>query len=484
MKIRSVRFNFIMNFILTASSFIFPLITFPYVSRVLGAAGTGKVAFAASIANYFVMVAALGIPTYGIRACAKVRDDREELSKTTQEILLIHLIATVLSALLYLLVLLLIPKMRSDSTLFLIEGVNIVLNFFGANWMFRALEQYSYITIRSIFFKAVSVVLMFLLVRTREDYLWYAGITVIAAAGSNIMNFIRLRRYVSFKRFPQYNLRRHLKPIFILFAQNLTVSIYTNLDTVMLGFMKDDTEVGLYSAATKMKGLLLSLVTSLGNVLLPRMSYYAEKKDKEHFEFYMKKALQFTVLASVFLAGYFVLEAKDTILLLAGKEYLGAVLAMQIITIAVIPNGMTGVIGVQVLTPLEKERYVLYSVILGAASDFFLNLLFIPEHGAAGAALATTIAEFLVLFAQMKLGWDIVRDAMREVRYVLYIGGAALGQSTCVIVLSFFGGKWPLLGRLFVIGVIYMLVFGCVLMIGKDELIEDAVRKRKHNKQI
>lgn len=151
----SVKYNFIMNFILTASNFIFPLITFPYVSRILLASGNGRVNFAASVANYFMMVASLGIPTYGIKACAKVRDDKDALSKTVQEILIINLVSTVLVTLTYLICIFTVPKFVQDKTLYLIEGVNIVLNMFGVNWLYQGLEQYDYITARSVIFKFI-----------------------------------------------------------------------------------------------------------------------------------------------------------------------------------------------------------------------------------------------------------------------------------------------------------------------------------------
>ncbi len=164
-KIHSVKYNFIMNFLLTATNFIFPLISFPYVSRILQASGNGKVNFAVSVANYFLMMASLGIPTYGIRACARVRDNRDELSKTVQELLIINSISTALVTITYLLCVFMVPRFSQDKTLFFIEGVNIILNMFGVNWFYQALEQYDYITARSIFFKFVSVALMLLLVR-------------------------------------------------------------------------------------------------------------------------------------------------------------------------------------------------------------------------------------------------------------------------------------------------------------------------------
>lgn len=461
-----------MNFILTASQFIFPLVTFPYVSRVLSAAGNGKVSFASSVANYFLMAASLGIPTYGIRACAQVRDDREELSKTVQEIFLINFVMTILASTTYVICIFTVPRFYSDRTLFLINGINIILNMFGMNWFFQALEQYDYITFRSLLFKIISVAMMFLLVHQPEDYVLYGAITVFASVGSNILNFIRVQRYIDFRWTGNYRIKRHLKPVLVLFAQSLAVSVYTNLDTVMLGFMKTDVDVGYYHAAVRIKNILLSLVTSLGNVLLPRMSYYAMKKKNTEFRETMLKALNFTVLMSVPLTVYFVLFAGEAIRFLAGDGYAGAVLAMQIITVAVIPNGLTGVLGVQVLTALGKEKYVLYSVITGAVLDFLLNLVCIPVAGAAGAAFATMIAEFIVLFVQLIYTRNLIAEMWWRFRLPIYMGISFVAGIASYSVKK--AGINSAFFALLLSAVIFFVIYGLGLLIMKEETAWEA----------
>ena len=421
-KIHSVKYNFIMNFFLSASSFIFPLITFPYISRVLLAEGNGKISFYSSVANYFLLVASLGIPTYGIRACAKVRDDLEELSKTVKEILTINRIMTTLVIVTYVISFFCVEKFSQEPELFIMNGISIILNMFGMTWLFQALEQYDYITIRSLLLKVVSISLMFLFVHSPEDYKIQAGITVFASCGFNLFNYFRARKYVNLKfKFTDLNLKRHLKPIFVLFSQSLAISVYTNLDTVMLGFMKGDTEVGYYNAAIKLKYILLSLVFSLGQVLLPRMSYYVKNNMKDDFLNTMQKALNFTLELALPLSIYFVIFSFEALMFLAGKGYIGAVTAMQIITVAIIPNGLTGILGTQVLTSIEKEKFVLISVVIGAVSDFFLNIICIPQYGAAGAALATTICEFIVLFVQIYFCRTLLKLIWRKLHYKRYI---------------------------------------------------------------
>lgn len=467
-KIHSVKYNFVMNFILTASSFIFPLITFPYVSRVLHAAGNGKVNFAASVANYFLMVASLGIPTYGVNACAKVRDDKEKLSITAQEILIINLIATLLVSITYIICIITIPRFSQDKVLFYIEGINIVLNMFGANWLYQALEKYDYITVRSLIFKAISIVLMSLLVHKESDYRVYAATTVFASVGSNVMNFSRLHRYISFKKLGKYNFKQHLKPIFILFAGNTVASIYTNLDTVMLGFMKSDTDVGYYTAAVKVKNILVSVVSSLSGVLLPRMSYYVQHSDKEQFNKLMSTALNATIFMSIPLCTYFIIEARDSLRFLAGSEYIPATLTMQVINLSIIAIGITNIIGIQVLTPINREFQLMISVIVGAVSDFFMNFFMIPRWGATGAALATMIAEYLVLVTQLILGWDVVSEAMKKVRFWRY-GSMTVIAIVPTVMCTFLVFENAFV-RLVITAVTFFGIYALELYIKKDEL--------------
>lgn len=467
-----------MNFILTASNFIFPLITFPYVSRVLHAAGNGKVNFAASVVNYFAMVASLGIPTYGVRACAKVRDDKQKLSKTAQEILIINFVSTAIVTITYVICIFTVPRLSSDKALFFIEGINIVLNMFGSNWVYQALEQYDYITKRSILFKAISVVLMFLLVHQQEDYRIYAATSVLAAVGSNVMNFIRLRRYISFIKFSNYNFKQHIKPIFILFAQSATVSIYTNLDTVMLGIINTDSDVGLYTAAVKIKNVLLSVVASLGNVMLPRMSHFVQQRNKDEFYKLMRLALNAELFMAFPLVAYFIIEARDSLGFIAGPEYLAATATMQIINFAIIPNGLTGIIGTQTLTSLEREKQVLYSVIVGAVSDFALNMVLIPKYSYFGAALATMIAEYLVLVTQLILGKDIVWDTFRHLSFLKYVAATAVATFVTFVLLKFL--NFGMFVRLVISAIVFFGIYAVVLYLLKDELLRRALNINRH----
>lgn len=480
-KIKSVQYNFIMNFILTASNFIFPLITFPYVSRVLLASGNGKIAFSASVASYFSMIASLGIPTYGIRICATVRDDREKLSKTAHELIIIHSIMTVISLLLFFVVYLFVDKLQQEPELLFINGISLLLNVLGVNWLYSALEQYQYITFRSLFFKVVSLFLMFGLVHKKEDYVIYGAISVFAAAGSNILNFANLGKHINLRRYKHYNLRQHMSPILVFFAQTVAITVYTNLDTLMLGFMTNDTEVGFYTAAIKVKNILSSLVTALGTVLLPRLSYYIAKGYGKEFERLIQKAVGVISLMSISLSAYFVIMARDCILLLSGTGYLEATLAMQIIIPTIIFIGLSNITGIQVLTPMNKEKYVLISVVIGAVVDFVFNAFFIAKLGAAGAALGTLVAEGSVLCIQIYYMKKMLHMQLLEkkefikILVITSIAGIMLWIVNAMISL-------PVFVQLVVTGTVFFGVFVALSILLDVEIIQDIIERmvKKH----
>lgn len=214
-KKHSVKFNFIMNFILTASAFIFPLITFPYATRILLPEGTGRVAFATSVVSYFTMFAMLGIPTYGVRACAKVKDDKEELSRTVQEIMIINLIMTSVTYLVFFIALFKVDRFQQDQPLLFVCSFSIILHTMGVNWLYQGLEEYAYITIRSLIFKVIGIFFLFAFVHDRDDFVIYGVITVFTGYGSYIWNTLRLRKIINLKPVGSYRLERHMKPILI-----------------------------------------------------------------------------------------------------------------------------------------------------------------------------------------------------------------------------------------------------------------------------
>ena len=475
-KSKSLKLNFIMNAILTMSSFIFPLITFPYVSRILLPEGTGKVNFATSFISYFTMFAQLGIPTYGIRICAMVRDDRKKLTRTVHELLFINLVMCVISYLAFFIILFTVPKLHEDKLLYVIVSANILLTTIGMDWLYKALEQYTYITIRSLIFKVVALVAMFLLVHEQKDYVIYGGIAIFAGCASNIMNLINVHKYIDLKPVGDYQIKRHLKAVGVFFAMSCATTIYLHLDTIMLKFMTTDADVGYYGAATKIKTILVSIVTSLGTVLLPRVSYYIKQNQMDSFRSVTKKALNFVFLISLPLTVYFILFAKEGIYFLSGKEYTGAIVPMQIIMPTLILIGITNILGIQILVPLGKEKYVLYSEIAGAVTDLILNAILIPFFQSSGAAIGTVAAEFAVLLVQFYALKDEVTPMFKAIKYYKIIIALVLGVAASFWV--------PFLNfnsfvTLVISAVIFFAVYGVALLIMKEQLVNDIFNQVK-----
>jgi len=426
---KSLKKNFIMNAILSMSSFIFPLITFQYVSRVLLPAGTGKVSFAISVISYFTMFAQLGIPTYGIRACAQVRDDRQELTKTAQELLLINLIMSAFAYIVFFGMLFLVPRFSEDKPLFVIVSFSIIFNTIGMEWLYKALEQYTYITVRSIIFKFVALVAMFLLIHQKSDYVIYGGISIFAASASNIFNFFHAHRYIGMKPVGGYDLKKHVSAVVVFFAMACATTVYTNLDTVMLGFMTTDTDVGYYNASVRIKTILVSIVTSLGTVLLPRASYYVEHHMMDAFYRITKKAINFVFISAVPVMVFFMIFAKEGVYFLSGSAYEGSIEPMQVIMPTLIFIGLSNIMGIQMLVPLGREKIVLYSEIAGALIDFIINMILIPRLQSTGAAIGTLVAEMLVWAVQYYYLRDHIKPAYANVRYGSVLLAVAAGTA-------------------------------------------------------
>lgn len=470
MQQKSLKINFIMNAVLTISAFIFPLISFPYVSRILGPSGTGNVSFATSIVAYFALFAQLGIPTYGIRATARVRDDKELLSRTVQEIFIINILMSILTYIVFFVVLNIVPQMSDDKLLFMIVSSTIFFNAIGMDWLYKGLEKYTYITTVSILFKFIALILMFILIHQKRDYVIYGAISIFAASASNICNLLNVHKYIYLKPIGNYDFKVHLRPICIFFAMACATTIYTNLDTVMLGFMKSNTEVGYYNAAVKIKTVLLGVVTSLGAVLLPRASYYIENNLIDEFKRISSKAINFVILISFPLALYFIIFAKEGIFFLSGDAYAKAILPMQILMPTLIFIGLTNIMGIQMLIPLGKEKVVLYSEIAGAIVDLAINTVLIPIMASSGAAIGTLVAEMVVWIVQYIALKEDVKETYVKIRYLPIVIGLAIS--------ALFSMPIKLLGlssffTLLLSAIVFFGVYLVVLTVAKEKLVNE-----------
>ena len=291
--------------------------------------------------------------------------------------------------------------LHTYKSLLYVWSLTIFFETVGLEWLYVAKEDYAYITIRSILFQCISLGLLLVFVKKKEDFIYYAGISVFASVGANILNFIHSRKYVSLIIRQPLHLKKHLKPIFILFSMTVTISVYTILDTTMLGFLTNDYQVGLYSASTKINRIVLSIVTSIGTVLMPRLSYYVGQKDEAEFKNLAYKSFEAMFMLAIPCAVGLSIVATPTILLFSGKNYMEAIPVMRIMNPIIVIIGLGSLLGSQIFIPMGKEKYTLISVIVGAISNFTLNLILIPHYQAIGAATATVLAETFVTSTQL-----------------------------------------------------------------------------------
>ena len=420
MEKKSIKKNMLMSVILTSSNFIFPLITYSYVARILTPVGTGKVAFVSSIIGYFTYISTLGVPSYGLRECAKIRDNRNKLSTLVQELLLISLVATIVCYIILFFSVITIPKLFEYKRLFLIMSCHIFLNSIGVEWFYQSIEEYSYITVRSIAFKIIAVVLTFVLIHQLEDYIWYGFITIFTTSASYIFNFFHLRKFITLKKREKYNLRRHLLPILILFASSIVLTVYNNFDVTMLGLISGEREVGLYNSALKVKNIVLSLSSALTAVMIPRIAYFFEKNDKENVYGLLRKSLNISLLVAIPVAIYILIYTKDVLLFVAGKEYIDAVGSLRVLIICIIPLVITNLCGNQILIPSGNEKRYTQSVTVGLVIDIVLNILLIPTNGAVGAALGTLAAELWNVFWMGVGAANYLFEVLKKTNFIKY----------------------------------------------------------------
>ena len=472
---KSLKKNYLLNLTNTISTMLFPLITFPYAARIIMADGIGLVNFFSSIISYISLFTCLGIPMYAIRETARVRDNQKELSKTTTEILLLHASLTILGYIAVFIIACTVPKVMVDIPLFLILSTSIFFTAIGCEWFYQGVEDFKYITLRAITIKTLCVILLFVLVKTKDDLMYYAIYTVVGSVGNNIFNFVRLRKYVKLKylNFRELNPSRHLKPALHIFVLNLVISIYVNLDTVMLGFLKDSASVGYYTGATKLTKMLLGIVSSLGTVMVPRLSNLIQNGQMDDFKRLSQKAVDFVFALSFPLFIGLIVTAPTLIRLFCGPSYEPAISTLQIISPILLFIALSNVIGIQILYPQGKENIVIKCTIFGAITNFTLNLLLIPLLANDGAAIATCVAEFTVTFIMLIIGRKFIPIDYSVKRYANHIIGGALMFIAIFAIRTFV--FLPSIVELMLQFFVGIVIYVGYLLINKDTLMMNLV---------
>lgn len=472
---KSIKKNLMMSLILTSSSFLFPLVSYSYVARILTPEGTGKVAFVQSVIQYFLYVATLGVPTYGTREVAKCRDDKEKLSQLVTELFAINSISTGISLLALTISVFLVNKFSNYKVIFLVFSLNIIFNLIGFEWLYQGLEEYSYITKRTLLFRVAALILTFVIVKNENNCPQYAFLVVLTNTGSYIWNFVGLRKYISFKRKISYSsLKKHIKPIFTLFSASIIMSIYANFDVIMLGFIKTDTEVGLYNSALKIKNILLSLSSAVTAALIPRIAYYFQNNAREKIDSLLKRSLRVSFLLAIPATVYIFVKTTDVILFLFGCDYIESKNTLYILLLCIFPLVMTNLFGNQVLIPFGMEKRFTQSVFMGMWINIILNALLIPFWGSFGAAIGTLIAESWNFYWMSSAVPSIRKEIFHSMAWGKYFIALALSSIITLIIDRLICYESVLI-IIFLTGGTFFFVYYVTLIIFKDEDLIDII---------
>lgn len=468
---KSIKGNFVYNMIGTVSGFLFPMITFPYVSRVIMAEGIGQVQFYTSIINYIVLLTSLGIPLYATREIARVRDNAIELSRTTIEIISLNLILNLIGYVVLFIICFTFDEIIQNIPLFILLSSSIFLTTIGCPWFYSGIEDFKYVTIRGLIIKVICVCFLFIFVKDKDDLMYYATYTVLGTIGNYILNFIRLRKYIRLDGIllRDLNIWHHLKPAFAIFVFNLVTSIYVNLDKVMVGLLKDSESVGYYTSASMLSHILLTIITSLGVVMLPRLSNCIKNGNMDVFNRLARKSYNFIVTMSFPICGGLIILAPNLIRIFSGEGFLPAITTLQILSPIIVAIGISNLLGIQILYPLGKIKIVTLSTMIGAIVNCILNILLIPSMAQDGAAIATVCAELCVTLAQFALAKKFVTFKFIDKQFFYCFATTVIMMSICHFFIVF-GGLSDIM-NLIIVPIIGGLIYGTVMLILKNEIV-------------
>lgn len=475
---QSVKVNYILNLINTGTQMLFPLITFPYVCRVIEADGIGQINFFQSIISYISLFTCLGIPMYAIREIARDRSDVVQMNRTAMEILLLHSMLTLVGYAIVAILCLTVPQIQVNIPLFLILSLTIFFTAIGCEWFYQGIEDFKYITIRGLIIKTVSVVLLFIFVKSKTDLLYYGCYTVFGVLGGNIFNFFRLRKYIHRENiiFSELHIKRHIKPVLKVFSFSVVTSIYLQLNTVLLGFLKNALAVGYFAAATKVMQMLLTMSACLGSVMMPRASHLIAENKEDEFNRLIQKSYDFTLAIALPMTIGLIFCAPSLITALCGVKFEHSILPSQIIAPIILMVAISNVFGIQVLFPKGKINIVTLCCGIGAVADLILNLCLIPFFSYIGTSIAYLGAEVATTVSMYFIGRKYIPIIYFKKSHLTYVLG-------CIVMAFTLYGlsllQLPTLTILLLQGCCGVLAYFIILCICKDEIIVQILSKIK-----
>lgn len=466
---RSVKANYLYNLIYQITAILLPVITMPYVSRALGPEAVGTNSITNANTQYFMLLGTLGITMYATKKIATVRENTRKLRQTFWEIFSIQFIGCIISYIIFIIVL----GMRSSLGLYyMLQGFFILSNAIDVSWYFIGKEDFKNASIRSFFVKIISVILIFIFVKDSSDLWKYILINSLTMfVGQCIMWIYIDKSTFSVKSLKRFNLARHMMPILALFIPQVATQIYTVLDKTMLGMFSTTVEVGYYDQSQKIVRLLLTILTSLGTVMMPRIASLTSKNQHDLVKESLRRS--FTVIS--FLAipiAFGIMGVSDRFIpMFFGYDYLEMTPLLKVSSILIIIIGLGNVFGTQYMIAVGKSKEYTVSVCIGAAINFVLNLILIPKYSALGAVLATMSAEVAIALIQMWYSRQIFDISWLKETYKYWVSGIIM----FIIVTMVDEGSQRniiILAEQIIVGVI---VYFTILIILRDKTIKNFI---------
>lgn len=475
---QSVKVNYILNLINTGTQMLFPLITFPYVCRVIEADGIGQVNFFQSIISYISLFTCLGIPMYAIREIARDRNDVVKMNQTAVEILLLHSMLTLIGYAIVSILCLVVPQIQVNIPLFLILSLTIFFTAIGCEWFYQGIEDFKYITIRGLIIKSISVILLFIFVKSKTDLLYYGCYTVFGVLGGNIFNFFRLRKYIHRENiiFSELHIKRHIKPVLKVFSFSVVTSIYLQLNTVLLGFFKNALAVGYFAAATKVMQMLLQMSACLGSVMMPRASHLIAENKESEFNALIQKSYDFTLAIALPMTIGLIVCAPNLIMSLCGVKFENSILPSQIIAPIILMVAISNVFGIQVLFPKGKISIVTLCCGIGAVVDLVLNLCLIPFFSYVGTSIAYLGAEVATTISMYFIGRKYLPITYFKKNHLNYLLGCIL---MAIVLYAIADLQFSTISILILQGCSGIVVYFLVLCVRKDIFLTQVLSKIK-----
>jgi O-antigen/teichoic acid export membrane protein len=386
--------NYFYNLLLTLANLLFPILSFPYVSRVLGPEGIGKVQFAFSFSQYFAMIAGFGIPIYGMKEIARYKNDFEGRSRVFTELTTIYVLTSICMSVLYLSAIYLFPYFSTNRDMYLAALCMVLLGCTYIEWAYTGMEEFKSIALRSVLFKLIGLALMYIFVKNSDDFKLYLYIMMFAFLGNNVLSFFLLKGKVRFI-FTGMQLKKHLTPLLFIFGTTI-VAVMADIDTVLLGFLSNNRSVGLYTAAVKLSKITIPIVTSMGVILMPQIAKCFADGDMVEVQQTLNKSFRFQVFFGVPIAVGLALLAPEFITLFSGRDFLEATNSMRLLAMLPLIMGFAHFFLFLILVPAGKNREMFICEVVGLVVSLGLNFILIPLLQQVGSSIADVCSEAII----------------------------------------------------------------------------------------